>query len=130
VTEHEHESPAAKLARLLETLDPNDRQELVAWLLGGEAGPGVAWPNVSHFGMPVRSRRVEIGVGVGEASGLPALLRGVATGEANQLVTVRLPTEQHERLRTWCTEHSFTMAAVIRGLIERFLDQQGSAAAA
>ncbi len=46
------------------------------------------------------------------------------SGENSQLVTVRLPTDQHARLRDWCSSHNFTMAAVVRGLIERFLDDQ------
>jgi hypothetical protein len=31
----------------------------------------------------------------------------------------------HERLRRWSNEHGFSMAAVVRGLVERFLDEQG-----
>lgn len=45
-------------------------------------------------------------------------------GEGTQLSTVRLPTESHAKLRDWCSTHGFTMAAVIRGLVERFLDEQ------
>lgn len=51
------------------------------------------------------------------------LSRGLPAGET-QLVTVRLPQDLHTRLREWCDGRSFTMAAVIRGLIERFMDQQ------
>jgi hypothetical protein len=62
----------------------------------------------------------------GEALKLRRQLGGwLPAGEESQLVTVRLPAEQHERLRTWCAEHNFTMAAVVRGLIERFLEGQG-----
>lgn len=43
-------------------------------------------------------------------------------GEGSQLVTFRLPTARHAELRTWCTDHGFTMASVVRGLIEHFLD--------
>ena len=96
-----HEGIPARLARLLETLEPAERQEIVAWLL---ATP--RWGGGS-------SLRREI------ASWLPS-------GEGSQLVTIRLPMEQHERLRTWCGEHNFTMAAVVRGLVERFLDEQGA----
>jgi hypothetical protein len=46
------------------------------------------------------------------------------SGEDSQLVTIRLPADRHLELRTWCTDHGFTMAAVVRGLIERFLEQQ------
>jgi len=46
-------------------------------------------------------------------------------GEDSQLITIRLPSDRHAELRGWCTEHEFTMAAVVRGLVERFLEQQG-----
>jgi hypothetical protein len=43
------------------------------------------------------------------------------------MLPVRLPPELHERLRRWSTEQGFSMAGVVRGLVERFLDEQSSA---
>ena len=40
------------------------------------------------------------------------------------MLPVRLPPELHERLRRWSTEARFSMASIVRGLIERFLDEQ------
>jgi hypothetical protein len=40
------------------------------------------------------------------------------------VLPVRLPPELHERLRRWSTEAGFSMASVVRGLTERFLDAQ------
>jgi hypothetical protein len=40
------------------------------------------------------------------------------------MLPVRLPPELHERLRRWSTEAGFSMASVVRGLTERFLDAQ------
>jgi hypothetical protein len=37
---------------------------------------------------------------------------------------VRLPADLHDRFRRWSTTNGFSMAAVARGLIERFLDDQ------
>lgn len=37
---------------------------------------------------------------------------------------VRLPVQQYERLKGWCEENSFPMAVVVRGVVERFLDEQ------
>ena len=37
---------------------------------------------------------------------------------------VRLPADLHDRFRRWSTTNGFSMAAVARGLIERFLNQQ------
>lgn len=39
---------------------------------------------------------------------------------------VRLPPGLHERLRRWSTDAGFSMAGVVRGLIERFLDEQAA----
>jgi hypothetical protein len=68
---------------------------------------GVAWASTADPGP--RLQRL--------TSALPA-------GEDSQLVTLRLPADRHAELRAWCTDHGFTMAAVIRGLVERFLEQQ------
>jgi len=110
------ESVPVKLARLLESASPEDRQEIVAWLLTPR------WP--------LQQARLERW-GSGEREEAAKLRRQLANwlpaGEGSQLVTIRLPAEQHERLRTWCAVHSFTMAAVVRGLVERFLEEQGAA---
>jgi hypothetical protein len=37
---------------------------------------------------------------------------------------VRLPADLHDRLRRWSATNGFSMAAVARGLIERFLNEQ------
>src|SRR5882757_528300 len=95
--------PAERLAELLETLPPAERQEMTAWLLGrlharGTGAAFRAWPLT------------------GEA---PSRLTGsLPVGEDSQLVTIRLPADRHARLRAWCAEHGFTMAAVVRGLVE------------
>jgi hypothetical protein len=98
-----------KLAALLETLPSAERQEIAAWLFAGAVrerpgllfGPAQFDPVLFSMGTPP-----------------------FPSGEDSQMATVRLPTESHDRLRTWCSEHGFTMTAVIRGLVERFLDEQ------
>lgn len=108
--------PAEHLVHLLETLPPETRQQITAWLIdSGRAHPAIAvgahWP-------PPRGRdRVAGIVPPGVASLLPH-------GEDSQLVTIRLPAERHAQLRAWCADHGFSMAAVVRGLIERFLEDQ------
>lgn len=37
---------------------------------------------------------------------------------------VRFPEQQYERLKAWCEEHKVSMAVVVRGVVERFLDEQ------
>jgi hypothetical protein len=52
------------------------------------------------------------------------LRAGARVGEY-QVVPIRLPAEQHAALREWCADHGFSMATVVRGLVERFLEEQG-----
>ena len=54
---------------------------------------------------------------------------GALGSGAQQVVPVRFPEAQHQRLRDWCTTHGFSMAVVVRGLVERFLDDQERSAA-
>ena len=104
--------PAYRLATLLETLPSDEREQIVAFLLGQAHAvpPAALAPMIWPGGHPETRLR-------GLAAALPA-------GEDSQLVTIRLPAERHGELRDWCAEHNFTMAAVVRGLIERFLEQQ------
>jgi hypothetical protein len=53
---------------------------------------------------------------------------GLKSSAPASVLPVRLPTEQLERLRSWCTDHGFSMAVVIRGLVDRFLDDQAQRA--
>ncbi len=41
-----------------------------------------------------------------------------------RVVPVRLSAEQHEALKQWCEANDFSMAVVIRGLVDRFLASQ------
>jgi hypothetical protein len=49
-----------------------------------------------------------------------------AAGGSGRLRTmpVRFPEQQYQRLKAWCEEHNFPMAVVVRGVVERFLDEQ------
>jgi hypothetical protein len=49
---------------------------------------------------------------------------GLKSSAPASVLPVRLPTEQLDRLRSWCADHGFSMAVVIRGLVDRFLDDQ------
>lgn len=41
-----------------------------------------------------------------------------------QVVPVRLSAGQHEALKQWCEANDFSMAVVVRGLVDRFLGLQ------
>lgn len=49
----------------------------------------------------------------------------VPSGGEHQTFPVRLPEESHAALKAWCGEHGFSMATVVRGLVENFLETQG-----
>jgi hypothetical protein len=116
-------SPAELLAELLESAAPEVRREITAWLLRMQrpaSTVGVPWlpPPVGftpHGHLPAevedRIRRL--------AGNLPP------TADS-QVVTIRLPATRHAALRDWCAEHGFSMAAVVRGLVERFLEEQAA----
>ena len=52
----------------------------------------------------------------------------VSAGGPPAVLPVRLPQDQLKQLRSWCADHGFSMAVVIRGLVERFLESQRPAA--
>lgn len=106
-----HPDPVQRLVEILDTLPATDRQEITAWLLRlGQPAATAIHPGFPQAG-EIRSRLAAV---------LP-------TGEGSQLVTIRLPAERHAQLRAWCSGHGFSMAAVVRGLVERFLEEEGRA---
>lgn len=58
----------------------------------------------------------------------PAYLGAPGQGPLRTM-PVRFPEPQYERLKKWCEEHNFPMAVVVRGVVERFLDEQQRRAA-
>ena len=100
--------PTAKLAELLERASPEDRKIIVEWLLEGRSGVLAAG---------AEDQRLET----------TRLFSDLPLGES-PLVTVRLPQELHGQLRNWCSEHGFTMASVIRGVVERFVAERRASA--
>ncbi len=118
---------------LLETLPAEERREITAWLFDlGRHNPPVLpapWPLravTSMRGDPPATASARTGPAIG-GERERRLAATLSAGEDSQLVTIRLPAERHAELRTWCAEHGFTMAAVVRGLVERFLAEQGPA---
>jgi hypothetical protein len=105
------QSPAELVVDALKSLPDEDRDRALAWLIDR----GAHWPPPEE---PARFPRLEPGLVQGTLERY-ASLRGEHQG-----VLVRLPVEQHTRLREWCDQHGFAMATVIRGLVDRFLEQQ------
>jgi hypothetical protein len=106
-------SPAELVSKLVEGLPEEDRKRVLVWLVERSMGAG---PEFHPAASAVRRELLQV---------MPEFR---AVGEAPrgdyQVVPIRLPTAQHAALRDWCTEHGFSMATVVRGLVERFLDER------
>jgi predicted HicB family RNase H-like nuclease len=95
------ERAAQLLVRALQTLDPEEQRIVMeALLTSSMMRPTELLPG-QEFGAIHHGRQME------------------------QPFMVRLPVDLHRRLRDWATANGFSMAAIARGLIERFLDDQG-----
>lgn len=92
---------------------PQQEQDEVMRSIVGRAFAGVeAPPTVGPF--PPHGPDVSVVTG-------PAF---DASKQMTAPLLVRLPADLHDRLRRWSTTNGFSMAAVARGLIERFLNEQ------
>jgi hypothetical protein len=101
---------ARLLLRALDTLKPQEREVVLEALLTGSVGRRAASLGESAL---VFGRYPSFAPQAGQQMEQPLL--------------VRLPSSLHTRFRRWATENGFSMAAVARGLIERFLDEQSRA---
>src|SRR5512135_1026915 len=122
MTEQPAQPPAeddavALLVRAVNQLPPADRDRVFAWLLrlgGRPYSPAAA----SVWGAG------RTGAGLLRIFQEAKSAAARQPGAAQQMIPVRFPADQHARLRDWCTEHGFSMATVIRGLVAKFLDEQ------
>ncbi len=104
---------AAKLLlKALDSLPERDRDLVLRSLLTGGIGPIATGPPPPHHrgGSPSSRSASRFGM---------EMVRQV-----DQPLLVRLPADLHGRFRRWATDHGFSMAAVVRGLVERFLESQ------
>jgi ParG len=113
--------PVQLLVSAVGALPQADQEAIYAWLLRRlpDLEPGASGGLTASRGP--------------RAVSLAALLRPDMTvtvsqqfpqSSGQQMVPVRFSSEQHARLREWCTEHGFSMATVVRGLVARFLESQ------
>jgi hypothetical protein len=129
---HSSMDAAGLLVQALGQLPPADRDKVYTWLLGTslQLQPGLVG---SLSGQLTRAMRADVPAdrqqefAEAEAEVVRGLFRSPGSA-AQQMVPVRFSAEQHARLRAWCSEHGFSMATVIRGLVDRFLDGQQAAA--
>jgi DNA-binding CsgD family transcriptional regulator len=105
---------------------PTDReQEVLAHVASGltieeTASALFIAPNTAKNHLQNLSRRLALHT-IGEPHFAPAL------GTADVMTfPVRIPRSDYEALKGWCEQHKFTMAVVVRGLVEQFLKRQAS----
>jgi hypothetical protein len=108
---------ARLLLKALDNLEPAERGEVLEHLVGQALSPGPALPLAGRNVVPGRATQLEFSI--------PMELALPATGQ--RTFPVRLPERNHARLKAWCEAHGFPMSVVVRGLLERFLDQQEDA---
>jgi hypothetical protein len=103
---------AGLLLKALGSLSERDRDLVLRTLLTGgiHPTPGREATHLRASGAPVSFPKIDVGMQIRRQMEQPLL--------------VRLPTDLHVRLRSWATSHGFSMASVVRGLVERFLDEQ------
>jgi len=103
---------ARLLLKALESLPPRDRDLILRNLLTGRIDP-IQRREPSHLHTttgPFPFSQARLGMEM--------------TRQVEQPLLVRLPADLHGRFRRWATSHGFSMASVVRGLVERFLDEQ------
>lgn len=113
------------LVEALEHLEPEDRKVVTAWVLRRMSTQYGWMSREGGTSMPL-ARRLPYATFSEESTTVPdaALFAGNALKGDYQVVPVRLPADQHAKLRDWCAENGFAMATVIRGLLTRFLAGQ------
>jgi hypothetical protein len=110
--------PVQVLVNAIGALPDADRDLVYAWLLhrGFEA------QEAGVLTVPARAHSVPVAALLQQEV---TLGRGALTqASGQQMVPVRFSSQQHAQLRQWCSEHGFSMATVIRGLVSRFLEGQ------
>jgi len=117
----ESERAARLIQKALDGLPERDRSVVIRFLLrswldlrfGHTQPPGALETAVVRYSAPATMELM--------GTQMPV----VPSGGEHQTFPVRLPEEQHAALKAWCAEHGFSMATVVRGLVENFLRTQG-----
>ena len=123
------QSKQSQVARLLlkaiRGLPEKEQQVVLEHLVAS----GLAAGQARSTGRPARAMKQRMVVGAMDSEeSLQPVLRG-GPGPGHQMIPVRLSEPQHRLLKDWCAEHGFPMAVVVRGLVERFLEDQERRAA-
>lgn len=110
------------LQKALEALEPDERDELLRGLLLGRlTAGGSSWAEVVG---PLAA--TPTGVDRQRLTSLLGASTEAHAGVRMKVLPIRLPEADHERLRRFCQASGFSMAVVIRTLVERFLAQHAA----
>jgi hypothetical protein len=113
------------LLKAVRSLEPAEQDEVLGQLLIDSGARSMVFsplhPLARQGSQPPDPDRTALAIEISTAL-------GVASGDL-KLLPIRLPTADYERLRAWSREHGFSMAVIIRTLVERFLASQQRGAA-
>ena len=107
------------LLKAIRQLTPDERDELLAGFLADRVEP-------ESLGAQARVAAALQPLGQWPSGLSMTISTGHGTDPIPQLkvLPVRLPSADYDRLRAFSHEHGFSMAVIIRTLVERFLDQR------
>jgi hypothetical protein len=118
------------LLKAIRSLPAEEQEEVLVAVLGGQgaaidpAGAGAGADVPGPPGLPGAPFTIPLS-GEFLANPMSRVRASATAGEAAlRVLPVRLPAEEYERLRAWSREHDFSMAVIIRTLVERFLAGQ------
>ncbi|MDQ3587236.1 MAG: hypothetical protein M3375_02640 [Actinomycetota bacterium] len=112
--------------KAVRSLPEKEQQVVLEYLFESGLGPHGETPTPTKG--PERTTEHVVREALGPERETSLVVRG-ALGPGHQLIPVRLSEPQHRLLKDWCAENGFPMAVVLRGLVERFLEEQGRRAA-
>jgi hypothetical protein len=123
-------STGALLLKAIRSLPDGEQEQLLVSLLDRVAGPaqdaGPAAPSGVRLSgllgsLPLEPAPLELRTSVQPLGELP---QSLAEDHGLKVLPVRLPTGDYDRLRAWSKQHDFSMAVIVRTLVERFLNSQ------
>ena len=119
------------LLKAIRSLPDDEQEQLLSHLLDRvAAGPAPVGPAPAGPALADVLRRVPAELALsGRAPVLQPLghLPPVSEDPGLKVLPVRLPAGDYERLRDWSKQHDFSMAVIVRTLVERFLNAQAAA---
>ncbi len=125
------QSKESRVARLMlkavRGLPEKEQQVVLEYLVVAGLGAPGRTPMPTKRAEPGAQEHMVLGA-LGPEAGLKRL-RAAGPGPGHQMIPMRLSEPQHRLLKDWCADNGFSMAVVVRGLVERFLEDQERRAA-